>query len=140
MQRERDAAAGECDQPGEGEQGAGGEAGPGDHARDERDAKADREARKLVRSYQGKQGLGTAYLAGFRRALDEGAEFVFEMDADFSHDPSYLPALLAAAETRYDLALGSRYVHDGGTVNWGWIRQMISRGGNIYARAILDCR
>jgi dolichol-phosphate mannosyltransferase len=85
----------------------------------------------------GKQGLGTAYLAGFRRALDEGAEFVCEMDADFSHDPSYLPALLAAAEARYDLALGSRYVRDGGTVNWGVIRQLISRGGNIYARAIL---
>jgi dolichol-phosphate mannosyltransferase len=88
-------------------------------------------------SRPGKQGLGTAYLAGFRHALDEGAEFVFEMDADFSHDPSYLPALLAAAETSYDLALGSRYVRDGGTVNWGLIRQLISRGGNIYARAIL---
>src|SRR6266567_1571344 len=88
-------------------------------------------------SRSGKLGLGTAYLAGFRRALDEGAEFVCEMDADFSHDPSYLPALLAAAETRYDLALGSRYVRDGGTVNWGVIRQLISRGGNIYARAIL---
>ena len=88
-------------------------------------------------SRPGKQGLGTAYLAGFRRALDEGAEFVCEMDADFSHDPSYLPTLLAAAEERYDLALGSRYVRDGGTVNWGVIRQMISRGGNIYARAIL---
>jgi dolichol-phosphate mannosyltransferase len=88
-------------------------------------------------SRAGKQGLGTAYLAGFRRALDEGAEFVFEMDADFSHDPNDLPALLSAAEARYDLALGSRYVRGGGTVNWGLIRQMISRGGNIYARAIL---
>jgi dolichol-phosphate mannosyltransferase len=88
-------------------------------------------------SRPGKLGLGTAYLAGFRRALDEGAEFVCEMDADFSHDPSYLPMLLAAAETHYDLALGSRYVRDGGTVNWGVIRQLISRGGNIYARAIL---
>jgi dolichol-phosphate mannosyltransferase len=88
-------------------------------------------------SRSGKLGLGTAYLAGFRRALDEGAEFVCEMDADFSHDPRYLPALLEAAETRYDLALGSRYVRDGGTVNWGVIRQLISRGGNIYARTIL---
>ena len=95
------------------------------------------EPRVGLLSRPGKQGLGTAYLAGFRRALDEGAEFVFEMDADFSHDPSYLPALLAAAETCYDLVLGSRYVRDGGTVNWGVIRQMISRGGNIYARAIL---
>jgi dolichol-phosphate mannosyltransferase len=56
----------------------------------------------------GKLGLGTAYIDGFRRALDEGAQFIFEMDADFSHDPSYLPKLLEAAETRYDLALGSR--------------------------------
>jgi dolichol-phosphate mannosyltransferase len=95
------------------------------------------EPRVGLLSRPGKQGLGTAYLAGFRRALDEGAEFVFEMDADFSHDPSYLPALLAATETRYDLTLGSRYVRDGGTVNWGVIRQLISRGGNIYARAIL---
>lgn len=85
----------------------------------------------------GKQGLGRAYLAGFRRALAEGAEFICEMDADFSHDPSYLPALLAAAEERYDLVLGSRYVPGGGTLNWGWLRQLISRSGNIYARAIL---
>lgn len=85
----------------------------------------------------GKQGLGRAYIAGFRRALAEGAEYIFEMDADFSHDPKYLPDLLAAAESRYDLALGSRYVRGGGTVNWGLARQLISRGGNIYARAIL---
>lgn len=88
-------------------------------------------------SRPGKQGLGRAYLAGFRRALDEGAEFICEMDADFSHDPRYLPDLLAAAETRYDLVLGSRYVRGGGTVNWGLARQLISRGGNVYARAIL---
>src|SRR5436305_466327 len=66
------------------------------------------EPRVALLSRPGKQGLGTAYIAGFRRALAAGAEFIFEMDADFSHDPSYLPALLAAAETRYDLALGSR--------------------------------
>jgi len=95
------------------------------------------EPRVGLLSRPGKQGLGTAYLAGFRRALDEGAEFVCEMDADFSHDPSYLPVLLAAAEASYDLALGSRYVRDCGTVNWGVLRQLISRGGNIYARAIL---
>ena len=88
-------------------------------------------------SRPGKQGLGRAYLAGFRRALDEGAEFICEMDADFSHDPRYLPDLLAAAEERYDLVLGSRYVRGGGTVNWGLARQLISRGGNVYARAIL---
>lgn len=84
-----------------------------------------------------KRGLGSAYVAGFRRALAEGAAFICEMDADFSHDPSYLPQLLAAAETSYDLALGSRYVPGGGTTDWGIIRQLISRGGNLYARAIL---
>lgn len=85
----------------------------------------------------GKLGLGTAYVAGFRRALAEGAEYIFEMDADFSHDPSYLPLLLEAAERRYDLALGSRYVPGGGTTDWGAVRQLISRGGNLYARSIL---
>lgn len=88
-------------------------------------------------SRPGKQGLGRAYIAGFRRALAEGAEYICEMDADFSHDPRYLPNLLAAAETRYDMVLGSRYVRNGGTVNWGVARQFISRGGNIYARTIL---
>jgi dolichol-phosphate mannosyltransferase len=85
----------------------------------------------------GKLGLGTAYVAGFRRALADGAEFIFEMDADFSHDPRYLPALLAAAESRYDLVIGSRYVPGGGTTDWGVMRQLISKGGNLYARAIL---
>jgi dolichol-phosphate mannosyltransferase len=85
----------------------------------------------------GKLGLGTAYVAGFRRALAEGASYIFEMDADFSHDPQYLPALLAAAEERYDLVIGSRYVPGGGTTDWGAVRRMISRGGNLYARAIL---
>jgi dolichol-phosphate mannosyltransferase len=88
-------------------------------------------------SRPGKQGLGTAYRAGFRRALDEGAQYIFEMDADFSHDPKYLPALLAATETRNDLTLGSRYVRGGGTTDWGIIRQFISRGGNLYAGIIL---
>ncbi len=88
-------------------------------------------------SRAGKQGLGTAYIAGFRRALSEGAQFLFEMDADFSHNPTYLSALLKAAETRYDLVIGSRYVRGGGTTDWGIVRQFISRGGNIYARLIL---
>jgi dolichol-phosphate mannosyltransferase len=85
----------------------------------------------------GKQGLGTAYVAGFRYALARGAEYVFEMDADFSHDPRYLPDLLHAAETAYDLVIGSRYVAGGGTTDWGLGRQLISRGGNLYARMIL---
>jgi dolichol-phosphate mannosyltransferase len=85
----------------------------------------------------GKMGLGTAYLDGFRRAVAEGAEFIFEMDADFSHDPKYLPQLLEAAEQRYDLVIGSRYVPGGGTTDWGLGRRLISRGGNLYAGLIL---
>jgi dolichol-phosphate mannosyltransferase len=83
-----------------------------------------------------KQGLGQAYLAGFHRALRSGAEFVIEMDADFSHDPRYLEALLDAARDA-DLVLGSRYVPGGGVENWGLVRRLISRGGGLYARLIL---
>jgi dolichol-phosphate mannosyltransferase len=89
-------------------------------------------------SREGKQGLGTAYVAGFRRALAEGAEFIFEMDADFSHDPRYLPDLLAGAEAGADLVIGSRYVPGGGTTDWGLVRRLISRGGNMYAGIILS--
>ncbi len=88
-------------------------------------------------SRPGKQGLGSAYRAGFQWALREGAQFVFEMDADFSHDPSYLPQLLEATENQYDLVIGSRYIPGGGTTDWGIIRQFISRGGNLYVRLIL---
>ena len=84
----------------------------------------------------GKAGLGHAYLAGFERALGEGAQLVVEMDADYSHDPRYLKDLLAAAETA-DLVLGSRYVPGGGVRNWGFLRRLISRGGGLYARVIL---
>jgi dolichol-phosphate mannosyltransferase len=83
-----------------------------------------------------KDGLGQAYLAGFARALDAGAELIVEMDADFSHDPQYLPALLRAADDA-DLVLGSRYVAGGGVRNWGLLRRVISRGGGLYARTIL---
>lgn len=100
-------------------------------------ALASDEPRVDLLSRSGKLGLGTAYVAGFRRALADGAQYIFEMDADFSHDPAYLPALLAAAESRYDLVLGSRYVRGGGTTDWGLARQLISRGGNFYARLIL---
>lgn len=85
----------------------------------------------------GKLGLGTAYVQGFQRALAEGADYIFEMDADFSHDPAYLPALREAVETRADLAIGSRYVPGGDTADWGMVRKFISRGGNIYAGTIL---
>lgn len=83
-----------------------------------------------------KTGLGHAYLAGFRQALQAGAELVIEMDADFSHDPRYLSDLIAAAENA-DLVLGSRYVSGGGVENWGLLRKVISRGGGTYARLIL---
>ncbi len=84
----------------------------------------------------GKGGLGQAYLAGFARALAGGAQLVIEMDADFSHDPRYLPDLLAAARDA-DLVLGSRYVGGGGVRNWGLVRRIVSRGGGLYARLIL---
>ncbi len=83
-----------------------------------------------------KNGLGQAYLAGFAHALAAGAERVCEMDADLSHDPAHLPALLAAAD-RADLVLGSRYVPGGGVTDWGLPRRLLSRGGCVYARVIL---
>ncbi len=84
----------------------------------------------------GKLGLGTAYIAGFKWALARDYEYIFEMDADFSHDPKYLPDFLAAVQTN-DLVLGSRYVPGGGVKNWGFLRKLISRGGSLYARTIL---
>lgn len=83
-----------------------------------------------------KEGLGPAYIAGFRRALAEGAGLVLEMDSDFSHDPAYLPRLLEAAQGA-DLVLGSRYVPGGGVRDWGPLRRAISRGGSAYARLVL---
>jgi dolichol-phosphate mannosyltransferase len=84
----------------------------------------------------GKEGLGPAYLAGFRRALTEGAELVLEMDCDFSHNPADVPRLVAAAADA-DLVLGSRYVEGGGVRNWGLLRRIISAGGSLYARVLL---
>ncbi len=84
-----------------------------------------------------KSGLGPAYAAGFDRALAEGAEIVIEMDADFSHDPADLPRLVAALDAGADVAIGSRYVPGGTTPDWPLHRQMISRGGNLYARTML---
>ena len=83
-----------------------------------------------------KEGLGRAYLAGFEVALENGAELVMEMDADFSHDPADIPRLIAAAGAA-DVVLGSRYVPGGGVVNWGWMRRALSRGGCAYARILL---
>jgi len=83
-----------------------------------------------------KEGLGPAYVAGFRRALAAGAGLVLEMDSDFSHDPADLPRLIAACE-RADLAIGSRYVPGGGIEDWSALRRGISRGGSTYARIVL---
>lgn len=84
----------------------------------------------------GKRGLGTAYVAGFKWALAHGFDYVFEMDADFSHDPDDLPRLLEGAR-QGDCAVGSRWVEGGGTENWSFIRTFISRGGSVYSKLIL---
>jgi dolichol-phosphate mannosyltransferase len=84
-----------------------------------------------------KEGLGPAYLAGFRRALAEEAELILEMDCDFSHDPADVPRLITAVEEGADVALGSRYVPGGRVGNWGLIRRGISRGGSLYTAAWL---
>lgn len=86
-----------------------------------------------------KEGLGPAYIAGFRRALADGAELVLEMDCDFSHDPADVPRLLAAADDA-DVVLGSRYVSGGGVRNWGRVRRFVSAGGSTYARIVLGTR
>jgi dolichol-phosphate mannosyltransferase len=86
-----------------------------------------------------KEGIGPAYIAGFRHALADGAELVLEMDCDFSHDPADVPHLIAAAEEA-DLVLGSRYAPGGGTANWGIARRIVSRGGCLYAQVLLGMR
>jgi dolichol-phosphate mannosyltransferase len=87
-----------------------------------------------------KNGIGPAYLAGFRHALDRGAGYVMEMDSDFSHDPADLARLLAAVRAGADLALGSRYVPGGGVSDWGLLRRFVSEGGSTYARRVLGLR
>jgi dolichol-phosphate mannosyltransferase len=102
---------------------------------------AARDPKVSVLHRAGKLGLGTAYIAGFKHALGKSYEFVFEMDCDFSHDPKYLPSLLERVRSgAADVALGSRYVAGGGTVNWGPMRKLISYGGSLYARTILGVR
>jgi dolichol-phosphate mannosyltransferase len=86
-----------------------------------------------------KQGLGPAYVAGFHRALADGADLVLEMDCDFSHDPADVPRLIAAAADA-DLVLGSRYVDGGGIADWGPGRRLVSAGGSLYARLVLGVR
>jgi dolichol-phosphate mannosyltransferase len=84
-----------------------------------------------------KEGLGRAYVDGFRHVVARGAELVLEMDCDFSHNPADVPRLIAAVEAGADLALGSRYVEGGGTENWGLLRRFISRGASVYTRVLL---
>src|SRR5919197_1037175 len=84
-----------------------------------------------------KEGLGPAYLAGFRHALASDAALVLEMDCDFSHDPADVPRMIAAVEAGADLALGSRYVKGGAVRNWGLLRRFVSAGGSFYARVLL---
>lgn len=87
----------------------------------------------------GKMGLGTAYVEGFRWAIAREYDYVFEMDCDFSHHPSYLPTFLTEIPSA-DLVIGSRYVDGGSTPSWGFIRKFISRGGNFFARAMLGLK
>jgi dolichol-phosphate mannosyltransferase len=87
-----------------------------------------------------KGGLGPAYADGFRHGLEAGALVLCEMDADFSHDPAHLPGLLVALDAGADVVIGSRYVPGGGVSNWPWHRRWLSKGGNVYARAMLGTR
>lgn len=103
------------------------------------DAIAARDEQVAVLHRARKEGLGPAYIAGFRHALEAGAERVVEMDADFSHDPHQLPRLLEASEGA-DLVIGSRYVNGGEVENWSAVRRFISRGGSAYARFVLGLR
>ena len=100
------------------------------------DAWALRTARVRALHRPRKMGLGTAYVAGFTQALAEGYQAVVEMDADFSHSPSYVEALLEKA-ARFDLVIGSRYVQGGGTKGWGAHRRVLSEGANLFARGML---
>lgn len=98
-----------------------------------------RTSRVQVIHRSGKLGLGTAYIAGFKKALAEGADRIITMDADFSHDPAYIPDLIALAN-RFHVSIGSRYVPKGGVRNWGWERRCISWVANRFARLMLGLK
>jgi dolichol-phosphate mannosyltransferase len=100
------------------------------------DSIASEDSRVHVLHRSGKLGLGTAYIAGFKYAIAHGYDAAFEMDADFSHDPRYLPSFLQAIE-HADLVIGSRYVRGGETPNWPFVRRCISGAGNMFARFML---
>jgi dolichol-phosphate mannosyltransferase len=94
------------------------------------------DARVRVVHRKQKQGLGKAYVTGFKSALDGGAQRIVQMDSDWSHDPKYLPSLEDSLE-QADLVIGSRYVSGGGVRNWGLMRRIVSRGGSLFARTVL---
>lgn len=100
-------------------------------------AEEDSRGRISVLHRKNKEGLGAAYIAGFRWGLERGYSVLVEMDADGSHPPERLPAMLAAVDAGADLAIGSRYVPGGAVENWPWQRHVISQGGNIYSRIML---
>ena len=94
-------------------------------------------AHLFIDERKGKQGLGTAYIHGFKWAITKGYQFIFEMDADFSHNPNDLPRLYHACKNGgADVAIGSRYVKTGGVVNWPWDRVVLSKGASLYTRLI----
>jgi dolichol-phosphate mannosyltransferase len=100
------------------------------------DSLAERHGNLSVIHRREKQGIGPAYVAGFKKALETGTKYIFEMDCDFSHDPGNVPAFLQAIENA-DLVLGSRYVPGGRVENWGLTRRLISRWGGLYAKLVL---
>jgi dolichol-phosphate mannosyltransferase len=100
-------------------------------------AKEDKRVMLLPRAQ--KMGLASAYKDGFKRCLELGFDVICQMDSDFSHQPRFLPSLIAGLETA-DVVLGSRYTKGGGTVDWGLKRKVLSKGGNLYARIILGVR
>jgi len=91
-------------------------------------------------SRPGKMGLGSAYILGFQKALAQGAKYIMEMDADFSHNPQDIPRLLAAVHAGADLAIGSRRVAGGGIVGWNWWRRFMSRGATEFSRVLLGLK
>lgn len=101
------------------------------------DQMASTDARVHVMHRAGKQGLGTAYLAGFAWAIEHGYDYILQMDADLSHDPRYLPDFIRALDEGADLAIGSRNIPGGGVEGWGPVRHFISKGGSLYSRVIL---
>lgn len=100
------------------------------------DSMAQKQPRLHVLHRAGKMGLGTAYVAGFQWGFERGFDCLVEMDADFSHDPKYIPVMLENLK-HYDVVIGSRYVTGGGTLNWGLGRKILSLGGSLYSRLIL---